>query len=315
MVKSKAMGIHNDLVSVIIPTYNRASLLSRAIQSVLQQRYGNFELIIVDDSSTDNTKDVVLDLKDERIIYIRHDKNKGGSAARNSGIRLSRGEYIAFLDDDDVWLPDKLESQLKRFKEVPSTVGLVYCGYRIVSSEKIISVVKPEIKGRVFDEALKKCFLGGPTPVIKRECFDKAGIFDEKLPSCQDWDIWIRVAKHFGFDYVPEILAEYRIHKCQVSAGLQSKIEARKRILGKYEDELKKRAPIFALHLRRLGSLYCLSGNPNLGRSYILKSIRVAPFLSDGYIHLFLLALSNRIYKKLLLSYGVQKVGDIVLYH
>lgn len=98
-------------VSVVIPTYNRAHLVGRAIQSVLNQTYQDFEIIVVDDGSTDNTEEVVKSFNDPRIRYIRHDQNRGGSAARNTGIKMARGEYIAFQDSDDEWLPEKLESR------------------------------------------------------------------------------------------------------------------------------------------------------------------------------------------------------------
>lgn len=107
---------NNPKVSVIIPTYNRAHLIGRAIKSVLNQTYKDFEIIIVDDGSTDKTEEVVKDFKDERVRYIRREKNKGGSAARNTGIKAARGEYIAFQDSDDEWLPEKLEKQMKAFE-------------------------------------------------------------------------------------------------------------------------------------------------------------------------------------------------------
>ena len=125
----------NPTVSVIIPTYNRAHLVDRAIQSVLNQTYKDFELIIVDDGSTDNTEDIIKEFqkKDERIKYIRHEENRGGSAARNTGIKAAKGEYIAFLDSDDEWLPIKLGRQISEFTN-KSKIALVYTG-RIIIEE------------------------------------------------------------------------------------------------------------------------------------------------------------------------------------
>lgn len=117
-------------VSVVIPTHNRSSLLRRAIQSVLDQTYQDFEIIVVDDASTDDTEAVVKGFADERIRYVRHSENRGEAASRNTGIRLAKGEYIAGHDDDDVWLPPKLEKQVKAFEKASPKVGVVSPDYR-----------------------------------------------------------------------------------------------------------------------------------------------------------------------------------------
>jgi len=116
-------------VSIVIPTYNRAGLLSRTIQSVLNQTYQDFEIIIVDDGSTDKTEEVVKSFNSKKIFYNRHEENKGANAARNTGIKASRGEYIAFQDSGDEWLPQKLERQMKVFENASPEVGVVYTGY------------------------------------------------------------------------------------------------------------------------------------------------------------------------------------------
>jgi len=125
-------------VSVIISTYNRAYLIDRFIQSVLNQTYQDFELIVVDDGSTDNTEDIIRQFqeKDKRIKYIKHDKNKGGSAERNTGIKNSVGKYIAFQDSDDEWFPEKLEKQMEVFKNTSSKVGVVYTGFWRIKDNK-----------------------------------------------------------------------------------------------------------------------------------------------------------------------------------
>ena len=125
-------------VSVIIPTYNRAHLIDRSIQSVLNQTYQDFELIVVDDRSTDNTEDIIRQFreKDKRIKYIKHDKNKGGSAARNTRIKNSVGKYIVFQDSDDEWFPEKLEKQMKIFETASLEVGVVYTGFWRIKDNK-----------------------------------------------------------------------------------------------------------------------------------------------------------------------------------
>jgi glycosyltransferase involved in cell wall biosynthesis len=129
-------------VSVIIPTYNRAHLIGRAIQSVLKQTYQDFEVIVVDDGSIDNTEEVVKKIQENRVYYYKHDKNKGGSAARNTGISLAKGEYIAFQDSDDEWLPEKLEKQIGVFNNQTKNVGVVYTGfYRIEGNNKTYTII------------------------------------------------------------------------------------------------------------------------------------------------------------------------------
>ena len=115
------------LVSVIIPTRNRVEMLCRAVNSVLSQTFDNLECIVVDDESHDNTEKVINSFEDDRLKYFRHEKNKGASAARNTGIRQSQGEFIAFLDDDDEWLDEKLEKQVNLLENLPSKYGMVYC--------------------------------------------------------------------------------------------------------------------------------------------------------------------------------------------
>lgn len=127
--------VKNPKVSVIITTYNRQETLSRAIQSVLDQTYQDFEIIVVDDASKVSQEEIVSSFNDDRIKFIRHSINKGGSAARNTGIAASLGEYIAFLDSDDQWLPDHLSCQIKSFENLPFTVGAHYSGLVIHSSE------------------------------------------------------------------------------------------------------------------------------------------------------------------------------------
>jgi glycosyltransferase involved in cell wall biosynthesis len=160
-------------------------LVVRAIKSVLEQSFTDFELIVVDDASMDETQQLLAEIKDTRIKIIRHEKNKGAPAARNTGIKASIGEYIGFLDDDDEWLPEKLEKQLKLFKTSGNEVGLIYGGFYFVSEKnnRILSEVMPEKKGSLFSVVLRRNILGSPTPLIKRYCFDKAGLFDETF--CQ----------------------------------------------------------------------------------------------------------------------------------
>jgi len=305
----------NPTVSVIIPTYNRAGLVGRAIKSALNQTFENLEIIVVDDASIDNTIEVVKGFNDHRIKYIKHENTCGGSAARNTGIRVAQGDFVALLDDDDEWSPEKVEKQIRKFITSSPKIGLVYCGYQYVYQGKVMSDVIPEVRGESYNESLKRCFVGGPTPLVRRVCFNSSGYFDESLPSCQDWDMWIRIAKYYEFEFDPTILAKVNVHGNQVSTSLNNKILARKIILEKYKPDLEERRSILSLHLRRLGSLCCLDGKPGEGFNYIMKSIQAAPWNVYSYIHLILLLMSKKLYKNLLRKYGVFRVEEIIFYH
>jgi len=208
------------LISVIIPTYNRMQYICETIDSVLEQTYKNIEIIVVDDGSIDNTKDV-LSRYGSKISYI-YQNNAGPSAARNNGIKQSNGELLAFLDSDDIWLQQKLEKQLELIQQSPD-IGLVSCGsYDIDSSGNIIGepFIQRNYKSR---ELLVKALIlrnvvgGGSFPLIRRECFDKLGLFSEDIIICEDRDMWIRIAKRYEIKFIEEPLIKYRIHETNLN--------------------------------------------------------------------------------------------------
>ncbi|GIW67075.1 MAG: glycosyl transferase [Candidatus Parcubacteria bacterium] len=208
--------MNKPLVSVIIPTYNRANLLPKAINSVINQTYKNWELLIIDDGSKDNTKKIVEEFikKDSRIKYF-YQENSGQPAAMNLGIKNSNGEYVAFLDDDDEWSPEKLEKQLKEF-EKDKNIALVYTDALIVGGElnnKKSSDISKLYFGYVYKNLLYKNFITASSVMIKRKIFNELGLFDEnyliKKTQTQDYDMWLRIAKYYKFGYVPEILVKY----------------------------------------------------------------------------------------------------------
>ncbi|MFH1640679.1 MAG: glycosyltransferase family A protein [Candidatus Omnitrophota bacterium] len=287
--------------SVVIATYNRASFLSRAVRSALGQTFKDIEVIVVDDASTDNTPQVIADLKDPRLIYLRHEKNKGAGGARNTGIRASRGEFIPFLDSDDEWMPDKLEKQISLFKRSSEEVGLVYCGHTSVidKTKEVKTERMPTVRGHVAEAALRYCVTGGgSTYIIRKECFEKIGFFDEELPSLEDWELLMRLSQSYAFEFVPEILTKRYMHREQLTAKLSEKIEAREKILRKHFTELSKYPYIHADHLNRLGVLVALGGELKGARAYFLKSIKTRPLQGLAYFHIFPLSLFPAIYKR-----------------
>lgn len=192
------MPIHhrNPLVSVVIPTYNRAWILSEAIDSVLDQDFKDFELIVVDDGSTDATQDLLS--KYGHRIRIIEKENGGVSSARNRGILSAKGKLIAFLDSDDVWLPRKLTHQVNLFREDP---------HILISQTEEIWIrngrrVNPgrrhqKVSGMIFKNSLDLCLVSPSAVMMNRKIFDDIGLFDEDLPACEDYDLWLRISSRY----------------------------------------------------------------------------------------------------------------------
>lgn len=298
------MKMDKPMISVVIPTYNRASLLKRAINSVLSQTFQNFELIIVDDGSTDNTKELVNAFiqKDSRIKYIWRENSGGPSKPRNLGIRNSRGKYISVLDSDDEILPEKLEKQVKKFETVSEDTGVVYSGFKCISkNEKYKNkTIIPKLKGNIFTKLLHGNFIGNVTPLVKKECFQKSGLYDNNVSTGEDWDMWIRISKYYEFDFVPETLAIYHVHGKQVSANFNDTIDGFKAILEKYKVDMSRYPAIHSENLIRIGIFYCINGDLKMGQDYFSKSIKIKPYQIKAYLNIFFLKIAPDLYRNML---------------
>jgi glycosyltransferase involved in cell wall biosynthesis len=209
-------------VSVIIPTFNRAQKVSRAISSVLDQTFTDFEVIVIDDGSIDGTADVLAVFRD-RITLISHSENRGVSAARNSGIGASQSPFIAFLDSDDYWLAEKLETQVRYFRENPDAVACqteeiwVRNGVRVNPWKKHI---KPS--GYIFERSLKLCVVSPSAVMISRAVLDEVGIFDEGFPVCEDYDLWLRIGCRYPVTLIDRfLLVKEGGHPDQLSSMLK----------------------------------------------------------------------------------------------
>ncbi|MFH0794077.1 MAG: glycosyltransferase [bacterium] len=194
-----------DSVSVVIPTYNRRALVAEAIRSALGQTHPADEIIVVDDASTDGTAQSLEKAFGGRVVVLGHDSRKGVSAARNTGIRASRGEWIAFLDSDDRWLPQKLERQLDDAKNFPD-VPLFHCeeiwfrrGVRVNPRKRHF-----KLDGWAFEQALPFCRISPSAALLRRSLIEEVGLFDESLPAAEDYDYWLRVL----WKYPCRLLAE-----------------------------------------------------------------------------------------------------------
>jgi glycosyltransferase involved in cell wall biosynthesis len=201
-------------VSVVIPTYNRAPLIARSIQSVLNQTYPDFELLVIDDGSTDGTAQVLSGFRDQRINCIRLASNSGAGAARNVGIRMSKGKFIAFQDSDDEWLAEKLAKHMSVFERSSANVGVVYSDMQRIQKDGSVTYhASPAvIPGRLVDpvqQSYQPLMLGIQSTVIKRECLDAAGYFNERFPALEDLELFIRLSKQFDFYRIPEPLVRY----------------------------------------------------------------------------------------------------------
>jgi glycosyltransferase involved in cell wall biosynthesis len=188
-------------VSVILPTYNRAWILKEAIDSVLAQDFKDFELIVVDDGSTDDTGQI-LDSYDQDLMVL-HQSNRGVSAARNRGIDAAAGRLIAFLDSDDLWLPRKLTTQVNFFNSNPAAVInqteeiWIRNGIRVNPRTR-----HHKFSGMIFEKSLALCLVSPSAVMMKRSLFEEVGLFDEDLPACEDYDLWLRISWRYPVDLI-----------------------------------------------------------------------------------------------------------------
>lgn len=198
-------GVHMPLVSVIIPTFNRCEVLERAVRSVLGQTWRDFELIVVDDGSTDGTTEL-LERFDGQLRCLRQE-NRGVSAARNLGIAQSSGQLAAFLDSDDEWLPEKLSRQVERFDgQKPLFVCHTDELWLREAREVPQKAIHSKQSGRFFERALERCLISPSSVMISRQLLDSVGWFDESLPAAEDYDLWLRITAFHQVDFVPERL-------------------------------------------------------------------------------------------------------------
>ena len=221
-------------VSVIIPVYNGAAYVGETIESVLAQTWCDWELIVVDDGSTDDTPAVVAKFGNV-LRYIRQE-NRGPAAARNTGIQAAQGEFIALLDADDLWQPDFLATLVPALESDPSLAG-VYSGTQFVDANGLplpqasIKVVPAE---QLYDALVDGGFFAADSVLIRKTCFDHLGLFDEQLQACEDWDMWLRISREFRFVGVPQPLVKYRRREDNMSADLQRMYQNRLAVVRKH---------------------------------------------------------------------------------
>ena len=278
------MPLISPTVSVIIPTYNRAHVLSRSIKSVLCQTYQDFELIIMDDGSTDNTEEIVKYFDDSRIRYFRRKINSGSPVVpTNEGIEAAKGKYIAVQDSDDEWLQEKLEKQIRVFEDTTPKVGIVYTDmWRVSDDGKKKYWRSPRIMpedGIIYKQALgyRVVKIGTQTLMIKADCFRKAGLFDERFRMCIDTELLIRMSKYYHFYHIGEPLVNYFLTANSLVRDKDSLITARKMILETYFEDIKGDNKLLAKHYRGIGMDLCRNREFGQGVSYLIKAAMTYP--------------------------------------
>ncbi|MCD8235240.1 MAG: glycosyltransferase [Prevotellaceae bacterium] len=260
-------------------------IVRRAIESVAVQTYPNIELILVNDYPEDSL--LVSDLGklakkyNERlhVNYIVHEHNKGACAARNTGITNSTGEYIAFLDDDDEWYPTKIEKMVEVLSKNDKT-GLVYSSYVIRSKSGDTEIRPPVFQDDWFIQLLGQNFIGSTSfPALKRECIISAGMFDVKMKSMQDWDMWLRVAKIADIAFIDEPLTLYNVEEESISTNVSNKISGHKRMLDKYSDDYESHKKQRSIRYDVMAHDLYKYGEKEMGKECLKKGIIAYPFL------------------------------------
>jgi len=295
-------------VSIIIPTYNREKFLSKAIKSILTQTFKDFELIIVDDGSIDNTREIVNGFikQDRRIRYIYRKNSGGTSVPRNEGIKQANGNYIAFLDSDDQWLPEKLEKQITFFKNSKDKkLGFLGCGALAVkeNTESIIAEYKlpNSFRGNVFFKLLKNNFILSPSGIIiSKKILDMVGMLDKKFKMVTDWDLYIRILKKYNFDFIKEPLFKYYVHEKNITKTLDRRemIEDAVNLFEKHKNDYSFYFPnLYAENLRYFANFYCKTGFMKLGRKYFVKAIRENWKDYKSYLYFILSFIGSKFYR------------------
>ncbi len=285
-----------NLISIVIPVYNRSNLIFNSLESVGAQSHKNIELTVVDDGSTDHTLAVIEEWRRKnshiQVNCIRQEK-LGANAARNRGIEEARGDFIAFLDSDDYWIAEKLEEQLELFEQNPK-LGGVYCGTRtqdLVTGEKGPLIPRAYPSGNL----LRKMLIGDVTAptscwLVRKKCFDQVGLFDERLPARQDWDMWIRLSEKYEIGAVSKVLVEMGEHPGKrVRSNENREIEAHRIIFKKYR-HLRTKQPFWvslaarsAMYRRRGRMYFHKKGRYARAVGLQILAIAVWPFCFDSY--------------------------------
>ncbi len=229
------MAAAGPIVSIITPTFNRARFIGQAVESVLAQTIGDYELLIIDDGSTDNTAEVVAPFLGDHRIQYQVQRNLGQSVARNKGLKAARGEFICFLDSDDAWVPDKLEYQLAVMDHNPE-VDIVH-GDEIIIDEQGHELSRENIRrysGIISRQLLADNSVSINTAMVRRHCFDALGGFNTGYGVADDYELWLRFSTRYKFLYVPSYFGYYRVMSDQISSDKDRRFRANEQIIQEF---------------------------------------------------------------------------------
>lgn len=284
-------------VSVVIPTANRKELLKKALDSVLAQTFSDFEIVVVDDGEGE-AKEVVDSFNDPRISYIRNEVKKGGAGSRNAGIQKARGEFVAFLDDDDMWIPEKLSLQMESLRKGGKNTAFSFTSVKNVYDDHEEITKVPEGEENHLKRALRR-FSGflTSTLIVKREALLQVGCFDESFPSHQEPDLIIRLSKSFDGIGINKPLTEMSLSRGHehISSNLSRRIAGRKKLLEKHSSEFEKIPEILCTHYFRIGLWLRDSSNFKEAQLYFKKALALN-FRISYLLHYLVLLSGGRFY-------------------
>jgi len=311
-------GVSNEspLVSVIIPSKDRPGFVLKAIESTLRQTYRNIEIIVVDDASDPPLLPLLSKNFGDKIICLRHEYSQGAPTARNLGISNAKGKYIAFLDDDDIWLPRKIEKQMRAAQDSLDDIGVVFCSESLVYKGECIKILLAVWTSASRVTMLSRNVLGGTSSVLIQRKYWPDGGFDTTLPSCQDWDLFLRIVMKANVLAIPDILVHRNIHRGQISSAIKKRLIGRKLFYKKHRLLIDAVPAAKSQHFRRIGSLLLLMKQNEEAGDYFLVALKSN--FNDFRNWIFVLVnalLPKKIVEKILCRYSFSKIGSETIFH
>jgi glycosyltransferase involved in cell wall biosynthesis len=285
----------NDLISIIVPSYNRENTILRTLNSVINQTYKNIEILVVDDFSIDNTVPIIKSIMETepRLQLLINTENKGANYTRNRGIKRAKGKYFSLIDSDDEWYPETIEILWKKIITTSDKIGLVYPG-TVFITDKYQRNMFPKFRGNVFRDLMTKGTFGG-YPLIKQEVFDKVGLFDEsealRFGGNQEYEMWIRISQHYEFESVNKILLKYYYQTDSITfkSAIKrpfKKIKSYLYIYKKYKHQIIEDRDVYVFFCYKIFELLKDKRQKNNAKNIIFMALKTNLFKLRAYFHL-----------------------------